>query len=327
MKQHKKIKLIQMINDAKDPYYFAERTAPPLGLLSIASYVSNYVQNIDIEVLDNAVMPTDELYRKIDGDIVGISVNLWNYKKSLTVAKIAKSKGALVVFGGHHASAVAKNILKNRPYVDLVIVGDGEDAFLNVILEKPYESINNLVYKVKDRIICNNKVNLSLSSLPIPQRDFVDLKLYFENFHKALHHSKFIRYTTFYSHKGCTSRIKRGSCVFCGIAIGGYRARQPNIAWEELQYLNETYGIDYVMDVGDNLTKSWVRRFSEIVPSYTKIGYTGYLRSSDVDEEFARLLAKINCHSVFLGIESGDDESLKKANKGTTINQMRTAVR
>jgi radical SAM superfamily enzyme YgiQ (UPF0313 family) len=308
-----------MIDDVKDPYYFAERTAPPLGLLSIATYVSGHVQGIPIEVLDNAITSTDQIYKRIDGDIVGISVNLWNYEKSLSVAKIAKSKGALVVLGGHHASAIAQNILRNRPYVDLVIAGDGEHAFLELILGKPRESINNLVYRVGDKIISNNKINLALASLPIPKRHFVDLSPYFENYHKTIPNSKFKKYTTFYSHKGCKFKAKSGPCIFCGIAIDGYRMRHPAMAWKELTYLNETYGIDYVMDVGDSLTKSWVRRFSETMPPRTKIAYTGYVRSSDLDNEFASLLARINCHSIFLGIESGDDGCLQRARKGTTV--------
>jgi radical SAM superfamily enzyme YgiQ (UPF0313 family) len=72
------------------------------------------------------------------------------------------------------------------------------------------------------------------------------------------------------------------------------------------------------MDVGDNLTKEWLRSFLNEKPSDININYSGYMRSDYIDEEVAELLSKIPCHSIFIGVESGDEEVLTKSGKRTT---------
>jgi radical SAM superfamily enzyme YgiQ (UPF0313 family) len=153
------VQLIQMIEDNKGPYYFAERTAPPLGLLSIATYLSETILDMKVEILDNAILSTEDIRRNINADLVGFSVNLWNYSKSLEMAKIAKEKGAITIMGGHHASSVAKNILKNRDYIDYIIIGDGEKAFTDLAGGNDILDIENLVYRSKysNKIVTNKK--------------------------------------------------------------------------------------------------------------------------------------------------------------------------
>lgn len=314
------IQLTQMIDDQNGQYYFAERTAPPLGLLSIATHLSKCIPKVSIEVFDNAVLDTEEIYHRVGADFVGLSVNLWNYEKSLKVASIAKDKGSTVVMGGHHASSVAENILRNREYVDYVVVGDGERAFTQLVKGEEPSKISNLVYRAghTKQVVRNKKLNISLKKIAIPDRSFVNLGPYIANYRRALPKSPFKTYTTFYSHKGCTFRAKESACIFCGIQSDGYRARAAEECWRELSYLSEDYGISYVMDVGDNVRKEWLRDFIREKPKGAAVSYTGYIRSDCMDEEVAVLLRQIPCHSMFIGIESGDDKILYNSGKKTT---------
>lgn len=323
------IQLIQMIDDEVGPYFFAERAAPPLGLLSIATYLCKYLPAANVEIIDNAVMDTKEVHDRVSADIIGLSVNLWNYEKSLEVARTAKEKGSTVIMGGHHASAVAESILRNREYVDYVIIGDGEEAFFELVNGEELPNIKNLVYRntYNNRITRNSVSNLALKDVPAPDRSFVDLEPYIEHYKKALPRSPFDTYTTFYSHKGCDFRSKARGCIFCGIQIQGYRVRDPEESWAELSYLSKTYGIKYVMDVGDNLTKGWLREFAKTKPNNMNIAYTGYIRSDRVDEEVAELLAEIPCHSMFIGIESGDKDILRHSGKQIDPSSNLKAVR
>ncbi len=316
-----KMQLVQMISDEDSVYNFAERTAPPLGLLSIGTYIKKMLPDTEVEILDAAILSEDEIIKRLNAGLIGFSVNMWNYHKSLEIAQIAKSKGAIVVFGGHHATAVAENILYNREYIDFVITGDGEKSLFDLVNHKHCNEIQNLVYRIDTSIIKNNAVNIDIKELPIPDRSFVGLEPYYTNYRKALPESNFKKYTTFYSHKGCTWRSRKNgkSCVFCAIDTKGYRSRSQSQIWRELKQLNSTYGINYVMDVGDNLKKTWMKGFLHEKPDNLEMFFTGYIRANEIDEEFARILKELNFYSIFVGIESGDDSCLKSSNKGTTI--------
>jgi len=50
------------------------------------------------------------------------------------------------------------------------------------------------------------------------------------------------------------------------------------------------------------------------------------MRANSVDREFFQLLKKAGCNFVGLGLESGNDEMLKKIKKGLTISQMYEAL-
>jgi anaerobic magnesium-protoporphyrin IX monomethyl ester cyclase len=314
------VQLIQMISAERSPYSPVERSSPPLGLLSIATRLKSVCPDISVEILDAAVLDSPEIMRRIGADVVGFSINLWNYQESLRVAELAKNRGATVVLGGHHATSVGSNILKNRPFVDFVIRGDGETAFTELVEGEKPDCIQNLIYRKNGSIVENQVIQEYLLTISFPRRDLIDLSPYFTNYRLGFPDSPFEKFATYYSHKGCTwrAKMKTNACVFCAITDKGWRSRDPKELWKELCYLSKTYGINYAMDVGDNLVKSWLRRFVDSKPPDLEMSFTAYVRANEVDEGYAELLRRGNCYSMFLGVESGDDEVLENSGKGTT---------
>lgn len=321
------LQLIQTLGTVRGSETILQKSAPPLGLLSIATYLESYGGDTQVEVLDGAIMTMDEIAARIDAPLVGFSTTLWNYPSSLALARIAKQRGSMVIMGGHHATMVARNILANRDYVDYAVVGDGEIPLLKLLSGAPLHSIPGLVYRRDGDIIANHSRGEDLDTYPIPDRSFVTLGPYFHNYRSGMPDSPFDRFTTIYSHKGCSYRAQFGPCIFCGIASAGYRVRDPLRIWEELEYLYRKYGICYVMDAGDNLTKEWLRQFAVANPHRHPYSFTSYVRASEVDEEYADLLKSLNCYSVFVGIESGDTDRLRAARKGTSPTDNIRAVR
>jgi len=322
-----KVQLIQTLGTVRGSETILQKSAPPLGLLSIATYLQENCGEVEVEVLDGAITPLDEIQSRLDADLVGFSTTLWNYPSSLELAKKAKERGAITVMGGHHATMVARNIIRNRDYVDYAVRGDGEVPMLDLVKKMPVSGIPNLVYRNNGCIVDNPAPELNLDDYPIPSRAFVDLKPYFDNYCQGMPDSPFKKFTNIYSHKGCSYRIQYGPCVFCGIANDSYRTRHPQLLWDELEYLYHDYGISYVMDAGDNLSKKWLQKFAECNPHRFPYSFTSYIRASEVDEEYADLLKSLNCYSVFIGIESGDSEMLANANKGSTAEDNFRAVK
>lgn len=290
--------------------------APPLSFLTIASYLKNY-SNLEIELLDSQVMLQSEIEKRIDCDILAGSINLANYSNFLKIAQKYKEKNprGKVIVGGPH-SLLARNILRNRPYIDAVVIGDGEKAFLLYCQDEKLSKIPNLVYRRDSEILFNQKEKLNLEDLPIPDRSLVNLKPYFDNYN-----DEFNKPTTMYSQKGCFW----GKCLFCQIKPP-VRSRRPEQFWQEVKYLHDNYGIDYVWNVSDSPNKETFLDLRNSKPKDIDIALRFYARTSEIDEETAEALKAINCYEVFLGIETGDSKILQKIDKNSSLEQCLKAV-
>lgn len=293
---------------------------PPLGILSLATYIKEHTPEVKIGVFNEEVLPLPS--NVFDTKIIGINTQISNYKRCLELAKKAKDNGCLVVLGGAFATCMAEKILENRDFVDLIIIGDGELALNEIIKGKPFSQINNLAYKNGNKILITKQIPVDINSIPFPDRKFIDLNIYFRNFRKSYPNSQFKRPTTFYSQKGCIWHEKTGGCIFCG-RIGKYRTIKPEKFWKEIKYLEETYKIDYVFDQADSFSQNrmWLKELIKSKPSKTNIKFKVWLSSNQIDNEITKMLSNLGVHYAFIGIESGDPKSLQAFQKGTTPQQ------
>ena len=90
----------------------------------------------------------DEL---IAADIVGFSCYVWNIKLSLAIARRLKERkpGILIVFGGPQVPDRSEAFLREHPYVDVAVNGEGENAFVKLLEAYParnWAGIANLSY-------------------------------------------------------------------------------------------------------------------------------------------------------------------------------------
>lgn len=77
---------------------------------------------------------------EVPPDVLGLSMYVWCEQISLAVAKLTKERwpNCLVVFGGpsvsdHH---YAEALLRAHPYVDVIVHGEGEETFRQMLLEE-----------------------------------------------------------------------------------------------------------------------------------------------------------------------------------------------
>ncbi len=138
----------------------------PLGFIEMGAYLRRRVDGLNLELLDigkdlHSVYaryvegrPTEEMpakcsdfYReelervRMQPDIVGLSILYsTSYSSSLEIIRLARNKwpGALLICGGHHATACYKQVLR-QSVVDLVFRGEAEISMLE-FLKKFQES-------------------------------------------------------------------------------------------------------------------------------------------------------------------------------------------
>jgi radical SAM superfamily enzyme YgiQ (UPF0313 family) len=316
----KAIKDVQLIAPPiSDKYYGVSRSKdfPPLGLLSIATYLKNKIPDVEVEILDGEILSLKEIENRIKGNVVGIGVNILNYINALELARIAKENGATVALGGAHATALADVILKNRDYVDAVVLAEGEVAVLDIVKGKPFHKINNIAYLKANKINRTSIHLLNLDLLPSIDRALVDQKIYYNSFQKQRPWTRFKRPALIYSQKGCVWRMKTGGCLFCGRMDGKWRFRTPKKVWEEISQLVKQDGIDYINDVSSSITgnRNWLRRFCEEKPLNINPAFEVYACVHEIDEEVINLFDTLNVYKVFIGIESGNNTMLKSIGK------------
>jgi len=297
------------------------RWPQPLGIVSVGTYIRQNNPGIEVEILDgNNVLSFNQVIEKLDADVVGISATAGGYDNAIKMAEIAKQKGAKVVLGGAAATPLAKEILKYYDFVDAVIRYDGEFAFSKYVANEPLDSIENLVYRNNHNIIENPVKLPCLDKLQAPDRDLLDMEVYFKNSKDPAYPicEPFKRPMNIYSQKGCMWRsLEDGGCVFCSVPYYDLRLRNPKLVWNEIASLQEKYQADFIWDPSDNLVgdKEWFKAYCAAKPKGLKISYTNYVDAEDIDEETASLLAESGCVSVFVGMESGDPKMLESMNK------------
>lgn len=73
-----------------------------------------------------------------DPDIVGFSTYVWNERFNLSLAREIKSRwpGALIVFGGPQVPDRSREYFARNPQVDILVHGEGEEAFEAILLER-----------------------------------------------------------------------------------------------------------------------------------------------------------------------------------------------
>jgi radical SAM superfamily enzyme YgiQ (UPF0313 family) len=125
-------------------------------------------------------IPADDAVAALaDADIVGFSAYVWNLRISLEIARRLKAlrPEILVVFGGPQVPDRCEDFLRQNPFIDVVVNGEGEQTFLNLLEAFPgreWAQIPGVSYLDPDgRFVCHPKAGRlrEISTLPSPYLD------------------------------------------------------------------------------------------------------------------------------------------------------------
>lgn len=125
-----------------------------------------------------------EIY-KIKADLIAFSIYIWNRDLSFELAARLKKivPGILIVMGGPEVSFDSKKIMKRRPYIDIVVKGEGELS-LKELLDKleqnkkiDLKGIKGIVYRDKDGNIIENEGRELIKDLDIIPRPYTEEEL------------------------------------------------------------------------------------------------------------------------------------------------------
>lgn len=318
----------------------SEGRIPPLGILYLASYLRENVNNLQLKVTDGIMEGFEKTIsevKKFQPDIVGISYYtlcaLGAYKLIDEIKK--EDPNTFVIAGGPHATALPKEALEKSD-VDAIVIGEGEATVHELVSlfargkhkEISFlEKVAGIAYKDNGQVrLTSTRQHIKdLDSIPIPARDLINMGDY-----KGWYVSKERKEAAIFSTRGCPY-----SCTFCSNIVWRkakpyIRVRSPRKVVDEIEELIRQYGIREVYDCCDEFninTKFALAVCEEIKRRRLDIQWKVAVRATPLSEELVRAMAEAGCWYVLMGIESGNKNALKGINKHITLEEVETACR
>ena len=311
---------------------FYDQVVIPFGLISLASYVDN--DNYEIKGIEMNSPPEKTLkrYLQIDNellkeitsflpDIVAMSTYASNMYNVLYWTKVIKGKlpNCFIIIGGNHASYIAKECIRKCPELDVVVRFEGEIPFQMICeeIEKKFydfSKIPNITYRENGEIKENPQTALikDLNSLPLLKR------IYFDDKTKKKEN---VYHVDVVSARGCPF-----NCTFCNCNHYWdkiYRVRLIDSVITELKDLQEKYpNLKSVRFRDESITINKIRckkLIEAIKLSGINLEFQAHSRLEGLDEEVIQLLSKAGFKLLFIGMESGSQNVLKRLHKGIDI--------
>lgn len=317
----------------------------PLGCIALYSYLKNSDVVNDLAIVDLSLnflkqkgkitYSPRELFKDTDvvnkkWDIIGITTRFTNTLTSLAIAKYFKKLNpyCVVVLGGIHATSCHQSLLENFSYIDLIVLGEGEQSFHTLCqlwtlseCEKSisFHDIPNIAYFSKEEgIFLTQKCLLPLEEIGAYDFSCVDVPDYI----------RLSQVEAFWIESG------RG-CVFkCGFCISakhwGHKCRyfKADKIIQDLATL-KAYGINKFSFTHDQFTfdKTQLKNIcAALIEENLQVEWGCYSRLSDFPHDDLELMSQAGCRRMFIGIESSMDVIQKSVKKTITDSKLDKAL-
>ncbi len=267
---------------------------------------------------------------------------------------LAKARGATTIAFGTHVTPIPRETMRPYPALDMILLGEPDltirdllDHLEGKISDRPaniqklfadhdptyapsfkadgrvdLSGIKGLVWRNGDDVVVNwtRPFLPNLDDIPLPMHHLLPLQSYRMPYIKG-------PFTFIVTSRGCPA-----GCTYC-IKHVSYqytvRLRSPQSLMEELWQLKKL-GMNNIHMYADLFTvnrEQVMGLCQRMIDEKINIKWTCNSRVDYVDEEMLALMGKAGCRLISWGIESGNEEILKKARKGADPAKAERALR
>ncbi len=308
----------------------------PVGTLSVAAMLQR--AGHFVKFINGAFLTHDQVLDGVQAfqpDFIGIYSTTFGWGKAKRTAvdlKKQNSGNCFICAGGPYPIALQSRCLEDAGgAIDAVVTGEGEYTVLEMVerlqLGRSLDGVRGVIWREGERIMSNPPRPLitDLDSLPFPARELLGDA------------SRYIPPPGTYRKKPVavmlTSRGCNRNCIYCfqldKERKSGIRYRSVGNVLEEIEqcvrqgyreikFLDDTFAADYAraMELAQEIAR---RRFP--------IAWFASACVNQVDEQLLKAFRDAGCWAVLFGAESGVQKNLNTLRKGTTLEQIRTAVK
>ncbi len=306
---------------------------PPMGIMYLASFLRERKKDVEVKIINQRLenYTPEELVKviyDIKPNIVGISSStLFAYIIPIISDTLKQLlPDTWIVLGGPHASAIKKQAFIDCENLDIVVPGEGEIAFHQVVESYPQKKdlckIPGIIWKDANGEIIENAGGIPIISdldhLPFPAYDLIDLPRYWKIRSMTLVPRR--SYASLVSSRGCPYH-----CIWCHSIFGKkIRFTSAERIVEEIKWLNKKYDIvDFeFLDDNFNFRQQRVFEFAELVKKNDlklKLSFPNAIRADLVTEEVVESLYEAGTFTCSLALETGSPRLQKFTCKNLDI--------
>ena len=296
-----------------------------IGVCYLAAAVEDIVESMAMpeNYYNNGIFESfEQLLNGRPFDLVAISSMTGGFSNAEKLARIAKKHGITVVMGGFHPTALPEDVL-DLGCVDLVVVGEGEATFRELVEKGPSRDVKGLCWKENGQFVHTGMRELI--------RDVDSIRLPLRSIRPERFGEKSEDYTidTIYTSRGCPWK-----CSFCANdkMHRQWRGRSAENVVEEIALLHDPKKRK-LLKIWDANFLTNVRRAERICDLMIDRGLTNFrimieTRARDVvrAERILDKLHRAGLRKVGLGIESPNPETLERMNKQNTLDDVSRAI-
>lgn len=262
-------------------------------------WVGEQASDLEVEHTASAVLA-------FQPHVVGFSAFSDNFRYLSAVAERIKAADPAVttVFGGVHAT-LAPEAVAAKEHVDYIVVGEGEEAFLELLHHKraglPVDEIRNLGFRRNGRVRINDvRPYIDVNSLPYP-----DVSIFAGN-------QRIPDMYPVVTGRGCPY-----SCTYCSNNAYHklYCAQRQHVRRKSVDYvigelhsILEHFDVNCFLFTDDVFTidKKWLAAFADRYSREIGIGYRCINHPNHIKEDVAGYLKQSGCVYVQLGFQTAN---------------------
>lgn len=293
-----------MFINAINPFMEVQYRFPQLGLGYLAAALRKHFDGIQIRIVARNV--EKELFSFMP-DVVGITAVSQNYEYAKQYAKTAKKMNLPVIIGGIHISSLPQTMTEDMDYA---IMGEGEQTIVELVdtlaNHRPVTGIKGIAYRDGGgsmKLTEPREFIDPLDNIPFPARDLL----------------KTSRFGNIFSSRGCPY-----SCTFCASTRYWNKLRffSAEYVVAEIKEMVEKYGAKRISFYDDLMIadKPRLEKIADLVqrePVLKKIKFGINARANLITDHTAEVLKSMHVASVGMGLESGNESTLRYLKGGS----------
>jgi len=256
-------------------------------------------------------------------DLIAMSAteDMWELGiKILEEIKEHKIKNKITVIAGGVFPTFAPEICIKAELVDMVCVGEGENALLDLCKKienkEKLLKITNVWIKEKNEIIEKNPIS---DPVDINKNPIIDTSLFEENRLYRPMAGRVYKMFPVETIRGCPF-----TCTFCnspdqmrlykGLGKSFYRKKRMDLVYKELKHFKEVHKVEYNYFWADTFLAMSGNEFDEFCEMYEDIKLPFWIqtRPETITDYNMKKMKDVGLHRVSFGVEHGNEEFRKK---------------
>lgn len=309
---------------------------PNLGLAYLAAFLRQ--REVDVSIIDAAAeqLSIEQTAKQIADQaplVCGLTATTPSISLAAQIAAKVKlfSPDCVVLLGGPHATSLPEETLDTYRSIDYAVMGEAEKTAVEIFEEIENDgdpaAVRGVAYRDGGELRRGKAraVIKDLDSLPLPAWDLLpELATHYRPSPQSTYR---LPSSILFTSRGCPYR-----CTFCDRSVFGRKLRMHSAGrvFEMMEYLYRHHAIvdfafhDESLFFDEGRLVELCRRIQR---SDLPLSFSCQGRVDQKLSEFAlREMAQAGCWQVAFGVESGDDDMLRRLGKGTTTEQAQQAI-